>query len=232
VFSAYFPLIGCTVINLTENRFFYFILKHNKRRKESTYLLRTSEQLILIGSLGRNSGKTTLAAELVRLWKDRFPVTALKVTPTERKSGECRRGTRGCGACSGFAGNFLLEEASDGSGEKDTDLLVRAGARRVFWIRSLRANLEEAFAAFLEKAPADSLIICESNSLARLLRPACFVMLAHSKDHPGKPGARELIGKADIALEGSYTLTDIAGIAAKIKVKEAAGGTPQVCYEK
>jgi hypothetical protein len=82
--------------------------------------------MILIASLGRNSGKTTLAVELVRRWKDRFPVTALKVTAADHKNEACHRGKENCGVCTGFPGNFLLEEAVDSSAGKDTDLLLRA----------------------------------------------------------------------------------------------------------
>jgi len=191
-------------------------------------LLQPSEQMILIGSLGRNSGKTTFALELVRLLKDCFPVTALKVTSVDNKTGLCPRGGRGCGACSSFEGDFLLEEVKNSSAEKDTDLLLRAGAQKVFWLRSLRANLDEAFAVFLEKAPAKSLLICESNSLAHLLRPACFVMLAHSLDSEGKPDTLNLIAKADLLLKCSYTVSDINAFAAKIKIGKNEGGRPFV----
>jgi hypothetical protein len=188
--------------------------------------------MILIGSLGRNSGKTTLATELIRRWKDSFPITALKVTPVESHNGACHRGGAGCGACSGFTGGFMLEQARDGAAGKDTDLMLAAGARQAFWLRSLRENLGEAFAAFLEHLPADALVICESNSLARLLRPACFIMLAHSRDYPGKPGARELIPRADMLLEGAYTARDIAEFAGRITITWNEANTPLVSFIK
>ena len=37
-------------------------------------------QMILIGSSGRNSGKTTLAVEMINRWKSRSSIIALKIT--------------------------------------------------------------------------------------------------------------------------------------------------------
>ena len=188
---------------------------------------RSLEHMILIGSMGRNSGKTTLALELIRLWKDRFPVTAVKITSVDREKENCPHG-RGCGACTGFSGDYLLEEMKDGNGEKDTDKFVMAGAHRVFWLRSTRAALREAFTDFSITVPDDSLIICESNCLAQLLRPACFIMLSHSRDYPGKPSAQAVIDRADIVLRGSYTVSDITSTAAQIKIGQNERGQPMI----
>jgi len=188
---------------------------------------RSLERMILIGSMGRNSGKTTMALELIRLWKDRFPITAVKITSVDRESGHCQTG-KNCGACTGFSGDYLLEEMKDTNGEKDTDKFVRAGAHRVFWLRSSRTALIEAFAYFSITAPEDSLIICESNTLAQVLQPACFIMLSHSRDNPGKLSAQAVIARADIVLQGEYTVSDIVSTAAKIEIGRNEKGQPLI----
>jgi hypothetical protein len=188
---------------------------------------RSLQQMILIGSMGRNSGKTTMALELIRLWKERFPITAVKITSVNKDNKYCPRNVN-CGGCSDFPGESLLEEIKEPVGDKDTDKFIRAGAHNVFWLRSTRIALQEAFAAFSLKVPEDSLIICESNCLAQTFRPACFIMLSHSKDHPGKPSAQGLIEKADIVLQGSYEVSDITRTAEQIKIGRTEEGRPLV----
>ena len=185
------------------------------------------KQMILIGSMGRNSGKTTMALELIRLWKDSFPITAVKITSVDRENDHCPHG-KNCGGCTGFVGHYLLEEMKDPLGDKDTDKFIRAGAHRVFWLRSSRIAISEAFVDFSMNVPEDSLIICESNCLAQAFRPACFIMLSHSKDHPGKPSAQGLIEKADIVLQGSYEVSDITRTAEQIKIGRTEKGRPLV----
>jgi molybdopterin-guanine dinucleotide biosynthesis protein A len=185
------------------------------------------QQMILIGSMGRNSGKTTMALELIRLWKDHFPITAVKITSVNKENKHCPRNIN-CGGCRDFSGESLLEEIKEPFGDKDTDKFIRAGAHKVFWLRSTRIALQKAFAAFSTKVPEDSLIICESNCLARAFRPACFIMLSHSKDHPGKPSAQGLIEKADIVLQGSYEVSDITRTAEQIKIGRTEKGRPLV----
>ncbi|MDR1257482.1 MAG: hypothetical protein LBJ86_07020 [Spirochaetaceae bacterium] len=159
------------------------------------------ESLILIGSTGRNSGKTYLAAELIRRFA-RVPVAALKITGFERGGGPCPRGGEGCGACN-IKGEFCLEEELSDGGDKDTALLLAAGARRVFWLRCLRSALEKGFAAFLERAGAisDSLVICESNSLREVIAPGFFIMIRDSGGGKPKPSAERVAGKADFMLQ-------------------------------
>ena len=82
------------------------------------------EQMVLIGSTGRNSGKTTLAVELIKKYKDKFPVIALKITTIHNKDRKCHRGGDGCGACTNMKGNFELLEESGKDKNKDTSLLL------------------------------------------------------------------------------------------------------------
>jgi hypothetical protein len=195
-----------------------------------------SKQMILIGSFGRNSGKTTLALELIRIWKNYFPVIAIKITSIDHKGSVCHRGDARCGACTGFEGKYVLEEeqgqtsvqCESQKSEKDTAKMLKAGARKVFWLRSFRTSLKEAFTVFLGKIPSGSLIICESNSLAKLIKPACFIMLAHSRDYPEKPSTEGLITEANLTLEGFYTKSDILAITSKIRIARTEERKPLI----
>ncbi|MDR1596069.1 MAG: hypothetical protein LBR99_00045, partial [Treponema sp.] len=106
--------------------------------------------LVLVGSSGRNAGKTVAACALIYALKGRFPVTALKVTTADHPG--CHRGGAGCGACS-FSSPYILEEELDMLSGKDTSRLLAAGAARVFWLRASRSCIGRGFRAFLEKTP-------------------------------------------------------------------------------
>ena len=167
----------------------------------------TCERLILIGSTGRNSGKTFLASELVRRFNG-TPVTVLKVTGIESRDGPCPRGGQGCGACA-IAGDFCLDEENSRAGTKDTSLLLAAGASQVFWLRCLRPALARGFAAFLERSGGTGPIICESNCLREVVKPAFFIMICNSGGKNVKPSAQKVAGKSDFTLQSPISGEDI-----------------------
>ncbi len=143
--------------------------------RESTGLRRVP-QMVMIGSFGRNSGKTTLAAALVERWSARWPVYGLKVVSVDEDGGECPHGAAGCGLCTAFEGDFALEEELGGAPGKDTARLLRAGAKRVFLLKSKRSALPRAIEEFLRQMPQDGPVVCESNSLRGYVRPGVFLM--------------------------------------------------------
>jgi hypothetical protein len=191
-------------------------------------------RIILIGASGQNAGKTTLAAECIRLWKDRFPIVALKVTTISHRDAGCHRGEKGCGVCAHISQDYVLEEETGRFPEKDTARLLLAGARRVFWLRSLFSALETGFTRFLEEIPEESLIICESNSLRKLVQPGCFIML-HNLDRPAmKPSAANVADFADLILEWNRNLSqeDLQKAITPIQIAAGTGGRPASRLEK
>jgi hypothetical protein len=188
----------------------------------------SSEQMILIGSAGRNSGKTTLAAELIRRWKGRFPIVALKVTTIACK-GICHHGGEGCGACTDISSDFVLEEEQDSVSGKDTVQLLKAGAARVFWLRTLRSAMAEGFACFMEKTLPDALLICESNSLRELVNPGCFIMLANGENSGMKPSATKVADYADITGGNVFEPENLECLMARICVERNMQGHIRAC---
>jgi hypothetical protein len=162
--------------------------------------------LIMIGSTGRNAGKTFLAAELIKRLRE--PVTALKVTGIERGAGLCPRGGQGCGACN-IDGDFCLTEEFSGMGGKDTAMLLAAGASRAFWLRCLRPALESGFDVFRERYGGEGTVLCESNSLREVVEPAFFIMIYDSFGKIIKPSAEKVMGKSDFAMQNPISQADI-----------------------
>ncbi len=152
--------------------------------------------MVLVGSFGRNDGKTTLACRLVRHLSRTRPVVGLKVISVAEKHGQCQHGAAGCGLCTSFQGDFRLAEDDGSAPGKDTALLKATGAQRAFLLSSLAHALPEALAAFLAKVPQNAVVVCESNSLRTVAKPGVFFMAAHryapfvdgSKNTPAREG--------------------------------------------
>ena len=180
-------------------------------------------QMVMIGSSGRNSGKTTLATALIKKFKCDFPIIGLKVTTITEKDGKCPRGGEGCGVCSNLEGNFEIIEETNKDGIKDTSCLLASGAKNVYWLKTLKSHNLEGFETFMSTIPKDTLIICESNSLRKVVRPGIFIMMNNSPNNTIKETASEVIDKADIIIDYDFR-NDIDTIIEKLEIKKVQTG--------
>ena len=156
-------------------------------------------ELVLVGSSGRNSGKTTAALALIESLRGAAPIAALKVTTAGEASEACHRGGDGCGACS-FGPGYVLEQELDSASGKDTSRLLAAGADVSYWLRARDASLADGFARFHSLVKPGTLIVAESNSLRRVIEPGLFIMLANL-DEPARPGAKRVVNLADLIVK-------------------------------
>ncbi|WP_034327766.1 hypothetical protein [Alkaliphilus transvaalensis] len=158
-------------------------------------------QMLMIGSTGRNSGKTTLAMEIVKQWQDKISVIGLKVVTIEERDGKCPRGGAGCGICLALKGNFELQEETNPNNNKDTSLLLSSGAEKVYLLKTLKEHMNNAIKSFMELINEDAMIICESNSLRKTVDPGCFLMIDNNKKSPIKRSAAEVRDMADMIID-------------------------------
>lgn len=159
--------------------------------------MRYAPGMLLIGSTGRNAGKTLLACGLLARYAGQgTPLAAGKVTAVQERDGTCPRGGAGCGVCSTLTGAYCLTEETERGGSKDTQRLLTAGAERVHWLRVLKAHLEEGAERLLSEwgnRPA----VCESNSLRAVVEPGVFVMCRPADDEAVKASAASVLAEAD-----------------------------------
>jgi len=134
-------------------------------------------RLLLIGSAGRNTGKTHLACSLIARFKEQHTLVGLKVTTITEKDGRCPRGGKGCGVCTTLTGNFEIVQETRDDLAKDTSQLLAAGARAVYWLKVLRTHLAEGMEAVMRLIPERAFIVCESNSVRTVVRPGLFLLL-------------------------------------------------------
>ncbi len=166
--------------------------------------LLTLDRMVMIGAAGRNCGKTSLALALIKAWRGRFPMIALKVTTIHDAGGSCVRGHAGCGTCTRIKGSFDLVEETEEQGDKDTRKLLASGVGRVFWLRCHKEHLAEGIEHFLSRVPDDAVIICESNSLREVVKPGRFIMLKNPEDTSVKPSAAAVMELADDVVENDF----------------------------
>lgn len=168
----------------------------SEAQKETAML--QAPQMVLIGAGGQNSGKTTLACGIIKEWKSRVPVYAAKVIAIDCANGKCHRGQQGCGICTSLRGDYELLPEKNPTGQKDTALMLAAGAQQVFLLKSLKSSLPQAAQQLLSRLPKNALLVCESNSLRKHVQPGVFVMMDDGLSC--KPSAKEVAACADVTL--------------------------------
>jgi molybdopterin-guanine dinucleotide biosynthesis protein A len=183
--------------------------------------------MLMIGSAGSNVGKTELACALLGKIGEGSGVIGIKVTTIRDKEGQCPRGGEGCGVCSSLEGVYSIVEELDSSSEKDTARLLAAGASRVFWLRVREEHLLEGMTALLDIVGHDTVSICESNSLRKVVEPGLFLMVGSRNTKNWKSSALGVKKCADRILisDGSsfdFDPNRIKFINGKWKIKQPA----------
>ena len=153
--------------------------------------------MIIIGSAGRNSGKTDLACALISELKQSAPVIGLKVSTIYGDGRVCLRGNTGCGVCVSLEGDFCITEEDSPTRQKDTGRMLAAGADRVYWLQVREGHLSEGLDAFLALRRADEAVVCESNGLRTVCEPDLFLMMRSATGTDLKSSAEAVIHLAD-----------------------------------
>lgn len=166
--------------------------------------------ILMIGSAGRNAGKTLLACDLIRRHAPAQPIVAVKVTTIKEETGACPRGGNGCGVCGEFQGQFSLTQVHDRPPNKDTTRLLDAGASKVFWLRVRDEYLEEGVRETLNQIPDNQPSLWESNSARRVLQPAVFLVLREKGNDRVKDSCLGVMDDADRILEFDGTGWDLS----------------------
>jgi molybdopterin-guanine dinucleotide biosynthesis protein len=157
--------------------------------------MRAMPNAIMIGSGRTNSGKTTFACMIIEKFREAGPF-AIKVTTLSDDNDVCPSG-KNCGVCTSLDGRYMIVEESNRDGMKDSSKLLRAGAARVFWLRTRRACLSAGIEAVLHELPAGACLVLESNSARTVVEPGVFVVTRERADSVFKPTCSEVLEYAD-----------------------------------
>jgi molybdopterin-guanine dinucleotide biosynthesis protein A len=156
---------------------------------------------IIIGSTGRNTGKTEFACRLINSWSKNSEVFGLKVTTINKNEGKCPRGGEGCGVCSSLVGDYEIIEETGLDGKKDTSRMLVSGAKKVYWLKVSSTALDKGIEALLKLIPDDVAVVCESNGVRNVLEPGIFLVIKNLKDKTIKPNCARVIRYASKIIE-------------------------------
>jgi Predicted ATPase of the ABC class len=163
-------------------------------------------QMIMIGSGGRNNGKTTLAKAIIQKFSNTIPIIGLKIISIDETKGKCHRGVHGCGICTNIIGTWELLEETKNNTNKDTSIMLYSGAQKVYLLKVLKEHFKEGITDFLSTIKnfniyPECLIVCESNTARLHVEPALFLFSKCKTSNLLKPSAKQVINYADMIIE-------------------------------
>ena len=157
----------------------------------------TLSNLLIIGSTGRNTGKTEFACSIIKKHAVTHKIVGIKIVPVDKNERHCHRGEDGCGLCDSLKGKFKIIEEDTKDTSKDTSRMLKAGAEKVFLLLADRNFLKLGIQALLKKLPEEALVIIESNSVRKVIEPGLFVVIMKSMHDSIKDSCADVIEFAD-----------------------------------
>lgn len=124
--------------------------------------------LVVCGS-GRKVGKTTIIKGLIKHFKVKNKIAAIKVSPHFHDNKQSKSLLFQDVDC-----NVYLE---NGINTKDSSLFFQAGAEPSYYIETKDNKLENAFKFILQNIGDNRLIICESGILGRIFKPGVLIFV-------------------------------------------------------
>jgi hypothetical protein len=163
--------------------------------------------MLLIAGTGRNTGKTTLACDILRKFSPAHSIVSLKITPHFHKNIQS-------GKVIVSRDELYIAEETDAAKSKDSSLMLHAGAKQSYFAMANDHNLSDVWQTISRLIPPGSLVICESGGLRSIAEPGLFFMMRSPGAEPMKPNAEKLIFLADkvITFDGKKTDFDLNSI--------------------
>lgn len=152
--------------------------------------------LVVIGGHSRSVGKTSVVAGLISALPE-FEWTAAKIT--QYGHGICSANGAACDCATGDH-SWAITEERDRDGDSDTSRFLKAGARRVFWVRTEQGRLAEAMPTFRQRIEGAKNVILESNSILKFVRPDLYLTVLDPSTGDFKTSAREFLDRADAVI--------------------------------
>ncbi len=151
---------------------------------------------VLVGGTGRNIGKTTLAEMLINHLSNFGTVVGVKISNIkpdglefhgthEVKNGE----------------SFFIGEETSSSGNKDSMRFLKAGAKKAFFIQTGDVFVKEAFQEMIQQLEGNEIVVCESNSLRSVMKPAIFFVIKGEDNAASKGYIERFIELADYVVK-------------------------------
>ena len=152
------------------------------------------KDLLIVAGAGRNVGKTEFICRLIEQCSSQRDIYGLKVSAIHPDEAIYH----GDHSSQQFPTNLYDETRYDQ--EKDTSRMLRAGARKVFYLQGDDEQIRAGFREFQRMIPGGAPVICESSSLWKYVRPGLLVLVkaAHVEF---KPRALEIAEHASLIVD-------------------------------
>jgi len=156
---------------------------------------------IIIGSTGRNTGKTEFACRLIKQYSPKQKIIGVKVVAINKCEGNCPRGGKGCGVCTSLKGDYEIFEETKLDPAKDTSRMLIAGAHKVYFLKVDKDFLEKGIKALVKTLPPDAMVVLESNSIRKVIEPGLFLVIKNLNERKVKESCAEVISYANKIIE-------------------------------
>lgn len=162
---------------------------------------------LLIAGNARNVGKSNLVIAIIQKYSQLYPVIGLKVSAVY-PGDEPYHGYHTDQPP--FTWSLFQETSPETS--KDTSKFLKAGATSVWFLRARDEFLAEGFSALLKRIEPNSLVVCESRSLIKLVEPGSFILIEKHFDGFPVKDVTSLIPLADLRIitgAGKYSTEEV-----------------------
>ena len=152
--------------------------------------------IVVIGGHSRSVGKTSVVAGLIAALRE-YEWTAMKIT--QYGHGICSNNGVACD-CATNDHSWAISEEKNVAGDSDTSRFLKAGAARVWWVRTEQGRLAEAMPSVREKLEQARNAILESNSVLRFIRPDLYLTVLDPATADFKKTAQEFLDRAEAVI--------------------------------
>jgi hypothetical protein len=152
------------------------------------------EKMIIIGATARHSGKTELAYHVIHKFSSKVRIIGIKISAIHGGDSSFH------GSMEKLNENFTIEKNSKTGMNKSTDRMSAAGAAETFWVHTKSEFLDEALQKLLPMLDKNSFLVCESNSIRKIVLPDLFFLITNLNKEI-KNTALEVRDMADYAVE-------------------------------
>lgn len=133
-------------------------------------------RMIMLSGSGKNVGKTTLSTQIIKqVASVGYTVYAIKTSShlhaLDKDENIIEQGD----------GYDIVEEKR--SNNKDSSLMLQAGAIKSFYIQAHNDRLQYACNIVLQKIPNNAPIVCESGGLRAFITPSVFIYLTGNRQN-------------------------------------------------
>jgi len=153
--------------------------------------------MLMAGASLKSTGKTELICTLIRAFGSRLDIVGMKVTPVSLYGGGVPHGGKPSPLLSARHHTTWLFEEREPTLGTDTSRMLASGAKRAFWLRAREEHLADEFSNLLGIIGEKAVIICESNTLRRFVRPGVFLMILPNDVREIKPSFHDIVELAD-----------------------------------